>query len=307
MALALSTSWNACKHTDSRSMLFEISQLKFSEIELSFNLTPGMIKEIPKAMFDFGFKAVSLHNYCPIPESFEREDALPDCYSISSLNQNERELAVKYTKNTIDTASRLKASFVVLHSGRVEIEDKTKKLISLYENKGKGSDEFNDLKKSFIQERKKAVLPFLDSAISSIDELSQYAKDRGVSLGIENRVYYREIPSFEEIGIILERFNHRNVFYWHDTGHAKIMQNLGFTENDDYLESYGNRLAGVHLHNVSGFLDHQPLQKGDLDFSAITRHLKKNTIKVIEVHQPSTSEDIIKSREFLEEIFNGII
>jgi len=46
MPLALSTSWNAYRYNDAGSLLFEIKQLGFSNIELSFNLTAQMVDEI---------------------------------------------------------------------------------------------------------------------------------------------------------------------------------------------------------------------------------------------------------------------
>jgi len=307
MPLALSTSWNACKHTNSRSMLFEIKQLNFKDIELSFNLTVEMLEEIPGVISDFGLKVVSLHNYCPAPEEFKRGDALPDCYSISSLDPQERKLAIKYTKRSIDQACALKASAVVLHCGRVEIEDKTRELILLYGQGAEGLEEFQVLRNNFIKERQRMASLFLDCTLCSLDELNLYARDRGIILGVENRFYYREIPSFEEVEVILDKFQGSNVFYWHDTGHERVMQNLGFAKNSNYLEAYGSKLAGIHLHNVTDCFDHQPLQRGDLNFSALRPYLKKETIKVIEVHQPAAPTDIRESRELLENIFNGII
>jgi len=307
MPLALSTSWNAYRYTDAKSMLFEIKQLGFNNIELSFNLTGSMLDEIAKSAHVFGLDITSLHNYCPIPEGLSREDALPDCYSISSLNPGERKLAVKYSKRTIDTAHSLGASAVVLHCGRVEIKDRTKELIFLYNNGKKDSREFKGLKEAFIKERSLVAKDFLDSALYSIEELSLCAAEKGILLGIENRFYYREIPSFEEIGIILGKFKGANVFYWHDTGHAKVMQNLGFTEGDNYLKAYAQEMAGIHLHNVAGCLDHQPLNKGELDFLEFKPYLKKETLKVIEAHQPATAVDIEESRRLLEGIFNGIL
>ena len=307
MPLALSTSWNAYRYTEARSMLFEISKLNFRNIELSFNLTDSMVREIPKAAKELGITITSLHNYCPIPEGFSREKGLPDCYSISSLNPQEKALALRYTKKTIDTAESLGACVVVLHCGRVEIEDKTKELVFLYQSNKKEDSEFKRIKEVFLQERSNKAGPFLESAISSLKELSLYAKERGVLLGIENRVYYREIPDFDEIGIILNKLSDENVFYWHDTGHAKVMQNLGFIEGRDYLKEYSGRLIGVHLHNVIGCLDHQPLKKGDLDFSYLKPYLNKETHKVIEVHKPATARDIEESKSLLEGIFNDII
>jgi len=307
MPLALSTSWNAYRYAEARSMLFEISKLKFSNIELSFNLTDSMVEEIPGVAKELGIKITSLHNYCPIPEGFSREKGLPDCYSISSLNPQERALAVKYTKKTIDTANTLGARVVVLHCGRVEIEDKTKELAFLYQNNKKEVSEFKMIKEAFSQERSSKAGPFLENVMSSLKEISLYAKEREILLGIENRVYYREIPNLNEIGIILDNFRDENIFYWHDTGHARVMQNLGFTEGRDYLKEYSSRLIGVHLHNVIGCLDHQPLTKGDLDLSCLKAYLNKDTHKVIEVHKPATARDIEESKSLLEGIFHDII
>ena len=288
-------------------MLFEISKLNFSNIELSFNLTDSMVGEIPQVAKELGIKITSLHNYCPIPEGFSREKGLPDCYSISSLNPQERALAVKYTKKTIDTANTLGARVVVLHCGRVEIEDKTKELAFLYQNNKKEVSEFKRIREAFLRDRLNKAGPFLESVLSSLEEISLYAKERGIFLGVENRVYYREIPNFNEIGIILNKFRDKNIFYWHDTGHAKVMQDLGFTDGRDYLKEYSKRLIGIHLHNVIGCLNHQPLAKGDLDFSCLKAYLNKETHKVIEVHKPATARDIEESKILLEGIFHDII
>lgn len=307
MPLVFSTSWNASRLTRAREMFFEIKKLGFLDLELSFNLLAPMIGEIKELLWSSDFKVRSLHNFCPIPEGLKREEALPDYYSISSLDKEERDLAIRFTKRSIDTAGLLGAKVVILHCGRVEMQDQTRKLISFYDQDMKDTVGFRELKEDFLRERAAISQPFLDYALDSLADLNKYARGQAVYLGVENRFYYREIPNLEEIGIILDEFRSSNIFYWHDTGHAQVMENLGLAKHKDYLDLYGKAMIGTHLHNVVGCLDHQAPVTGQFDFSVLKPYLRKETFKVIEAHRQATASEIKKSKELLESIFDGLI
>ena len=302
MALALSTAWNAFRHDNGEKVLFEIKDLGFKEVELGFNLTALMIEDIGRVLKDSSLKIVSLHNYCPVPETFKREDALPDCYSMSSIGKEERQLAVDFTKRSIDTAASLGAKVLVLHCGRVEIRDRTRDLIDLYSRDLKDSQEFRELRDDTVKERESLSQTFLENTLKSLEELNKHAQKAGVLIGVETRFYYSEIPSFDEIGIILKKFKGSSIFYWHDTGHAQLMENLGFARHEDYLKQYSKSMIGIHLHDILGCQDHMAPGKGSLDFKKFAPFLKKNTVKVIEAHHPATAQEIIQGRRFLEEV-----
>ena len=305
MGVGLSTSWNAFRCPKAKDLVDEIGALGFQEIELSFNLTSRIVEDIAEVAQQQKIEIVSLHNYCPIPEGLPPKEALPDCYSLASINEEERKKAVQYTQRTIDTASALAAKVVVLHMGRVEMPDATGDLIALYLEGSKNTKDFQELKSTFFAERARRVRPFFDNTLRSLEELGRYAQDKGVDLGIENRFYCREIPSFEELGVILNKFRGSRIKYWHDTGHARIMENLGVIRQKEYLDAYSPDICGIHIHNVVACRDHRSPQAGEIDFSDLPCYLNKDTLKIIEAHYPASADELKEGRKFLEVLLDG--
>jgi sugar phosphate isomerase/epimerase len=302
--LALSTAWNAFRHRDAKAIVEEIKSIGFNSVELNFSLPKKIIEDIALLQKTHQIEVVSLHNYCPLPEGQSPFEASPDNYSLAALDEWQRIRAIRNTKETIDTANRLKAKAVVLHAGRVEMPEITKTLIRIYKSGGKDSQEFKRIKDEFIKERRSKIRPHLDAVLKSIDELAGYAQEAKIYLGIETRFYYREIPSFDEIEIILKNFKNSSVFYWHDVGHAQVMENLGFFKHRDYLERYAKSLIGIHIHGIKGCDDHLAPFDTDLDLNMVVTFIKKDTLKVVESHSNATKDDLIKARDKLGEIFS---
>ncbi|MFC1645634.1 sugar phosphate isomerase/epimerase family protein [Candidatus Omnitrophota bacterium] len=298
---ALSTSWNAKTRDSNRQTVDEIKNLDFDCIELCFSHTKRELNQIYKNQ---SIRVISLHNFSPIPDGLSRKKALPDCFSLSSPNSSERKKAVKFTKRTILFAKKFRARAVVLHTGRVETHDYTKQLIRIKSKKHNKSCEFDSLKEVAISERERNKARYIENIFKSMRELSDFAFNQGISLGVENRIYIREIPNFEEIKIFLDNFHKKGVFYWHDTGHAYILEKLGFAKHLSYLKEYGKYLLGIHLHDVKGFQDHKAPFTGEINFKALKPYVKKDTIKVIEAHKPATAGEIILAKNKLERLFN---
>ncbi|MGD0335795.1 MAG: sugar phosphate isomerase/epimerase [Candidatus Omnitrophota bacterium] len=305
MPFALSTSWNAFRHDNAKDMLFEIKKLGFRDVELGFNLSPLMVTDAAKLQKKGEVRILSIHNFCPIPRGLKRNIVLPDYYAMSSLDEDERALSLKYTRKTIDTAALLGAKAVVLHCGRVQIPDKTRALIALYEAGLKDTGEFRAQKSSMQKERKVSSGPFFQNTLRSLNILNSYARKKGVRLGIETRFYHREIPSIEEIGIILKEFKGGNLSYWHDTGHAQLMENLGFWRHMQYLDLYGSSMLGIHLHDITKGRDHQAPGKGEFDFRILKKYLNSAVLKILEIHQPATAGDIKEATKYISGLLNG--
>ncbi len=306
MPFSLSTSWNAFRHSSGEEMLEEILALGFTGVELSFNLTRSMVDGVKKAAGEGRVRVSSVHNYCPVPDGMERHRALPDCYSMSSPDREERAAAVKFAKRSIDTAAELNAAAVVLHCGRVEMPDRTRDLIAVCRRGERESALFCGTREAFIREREQAAGVFFSNALRSLEELDAYASRLKIRLGIENRFYYREIPSFEETGEIFRRFGGSSLCFWYDTGHGRIMEDLGFAAPDGFLGRYSRILGGLHLHNVKDFQDHlPPSADGDIDFRLIAGEIRQCPVRVIEAHHPAAGESVSGSRSFLERIIDA--
>lgn len=301
---SFSTSWNAKRQNSAESLIEEIQRLGFDSIELNFTLTAPLVEGIYPLVEKGLIKVVSLHNYCPMPKGLTKDEASPDLFSISSLDKEERLLGIEQTKCTIDTAYKLGAKAVVVHSGKVEMEHSGKELKELYLKNQQPAKEYETFKQVLVRERNQKSKAHLKAALSSLENLSQYAQRYSISLGIETRYYLNEIPSFDEVGIILKYFSGSNLFYWHDVGHAYVHEKMGIAKSLDYLNAYGGRMLGIHIHDVKGIEDHKAPLTGDVDFKAFTPFLNNNgVIKVIEVHSHASAEEIVKGTKYLESLY----
>ena len=298
--LGISTSWNAKSAPDAVSMIREIRGMGFDRIELNFTLTSRDICDIISVKGRERIEITSLHNFCPIPNGTSPEEASPDYYSLSSLDEEERKKALNATKRSIETAERLGASVVILHLGKIKIKDKTRRLAATLDNKAN----YERIKKNMLKERKESAPKYLDRTFASIEALLRYAKQNGVRLGIENRYYYSEIPSPEEIAVLFSRFEDKSIGYWHDVGHAQIFENIGlFNHKKDFLDRLSGKIIGMHLHDITGVDDHRAPLQGSFDFAILKPYVKNDTHLVLEPHQPATPEEIKKGAGYLRALF----
>ena len=122
-------------------------------------------------------------------------------------------------------------------------------------------------------------------------------------MGVENRYYYQEIPDFEEIGIIMDRFSKGSIRYWHDVGHAVCWEELGVVPRDTFLRMFSNRMLGIHLHDVVGVRDHRVPLSGNFDFTRLKPYVSGETLKVVEAFVPAPEEDVVRGMAYIQECF----
>jgi sugar phosphate isomerase/epimerase len=286
---ALSTCWNASRHTDGRAMLSEIRQLGFEAAELSHNtrisLVPGIIEAVDKGEI----RISSLHNFCPLPMGVNH--AAPNLYQFTAERPRERDLAERYTLKTIEFAARLRASVVVLHLGSIEMKDYTDRLLEMVADGAKETSKYERLSADLDAKREALKEPCLERIRASLKKLLPEAESRGIKLAIENRQGLEELPFESDFQFLFRDLPSPNLVYWHDTGHAQIKENLGFMPHAMLLESQREHLCGFHIHDVQfPGRDHRPPGSGTIDFAALKRWVRPGDIKVFEFDPALTVE-----------------
>jgi sugar phosphate isomerase/epimerase len=298
--IGLSTVWTSRDARSGEELLGPILDLGFEGVELEYRITEQLYKEIRPRIRNNEVQVLSIHNYFPVPPMIPPEQVSGDCFSLSSLDREERDNGVSYTVRTLETAHDLEAQVVVLHLGRVEADLSRNGLQQLYQE-NPSNDEVAKLLQQEREERSRLRAPHLDALLFSLERIVKRASQLGVVVGIENRYYFQEIPDIEEIGIILDQFRGGPIGYWHDTGHAAVSEALGILQHEELLRLYTSHLVGTHLHDARGMDDHKPPGQGEIDFAMVNRYLPNGAIKIMEIQPSARGHEILNGLDFLKE------
>ncbi len=301
--IGLSTAWVTEREgITGRDVVDEIVELGFRGMELEYRVTETMYREMRPLILKGRIKVMSIHNFFPLPDDIPLSEASGDRYLLSSPEKGERELAIRMTIRTMECAEDLGAKALVLHLGKVDMEPEYERLYDLFSRRRLGSPEGHLFLEGKLKERREMRDAYLESIFFSLDQLNREAEKRGILLGLENRYHYQQIPDFEEIGLILKRFSGGSIRYWHDIGHAHVLERLGIIEPGSLLQSYGSLNVGVHIHDAIGTGDHRAPGTGEIDFVSLTDGIRCAPIKILEVHKKSRRLQLMRGRDMLKRI-----
>jgi len=301
---SLSTCWNSGRHTDGRAMLREIRDLGFEYAELSHGIRISLLPGILDAVQAGEIKISTLHNFCPLPMGVHYP--APNLFKFSSEDRRERESAWKHSLKTIETAARVGAKLVVLHSGQVDIKDYNDKLEDMVARGERETPRYRKLVEEMDSKRERRKERALELSLDMIRNLADAAAGEGLLLGIENREAVEEIPFDHDLPIFLAQLP-PNVRYWHDCGHAQIKENLGLIQHALHLEGMAERLGGLHVHDViadeEGQHDHCPPGFGMIDYAALRPWVRSEHIKVLELSPGTESDHVRRGFEHIKSVW----
>jgi sugar phosphate isomerase/epimerase len=291
--LGVSTCWRSRSLADGDRIIRDMAQIGAKAVELDYRLSPAMLDSALKAMDELGIKPLSMHAVCPALANKKSRDHA-EAFMLCSPDEDERREAVRDVAVCLRTASELGIRAVPLHCGIILMERLTFALQRMYDDGTILSQEGRRAVSQFAARRMKERGVTFDQLLKSLEEINEEADRFDVFVGVENRYYMEELPDFEELCVIFDRMKGSRMRYWHDTGHAQVQENLGFTPHEAYLAEFSDLLIGVHLHDARGYSDHSapPMNADDgVDFGMVKKYLKPDTIRIMELKDSVSAQD----------------
>ncbi|MES2308228.1 MAG: TIM barrel protein [Verrucomicrobiota bacterium] len=295
MDLALSTCWNAPRHRDGKEMLQEIQEMGFKTVELGHNLRFSLWPGVRKAVNEGIVNVCSLHNFCPVPIEVIRPS--PNCFEFTSLSPQDRRAAVKATLQTLESAAQVGASAVVLHLGSYQRKAQvTEKLIQAWKSRSLFTKKTSSSKITYLLKRKKAM-PLIQSRLREcLDPILKKASELKLKLGVEFRSDIEEFPHADDFEWLFREYAGSPLYYWHDFGHAALMEMLGVINHHQFLQNQIPHLLGAHLQDFSPpDNDHLALGEGSLPLDQLLPLLPEKSIAVLELSPKIPREHLIEN------------
>src|SRR5580698_6330050 len=196
--LALSTAWCSHRHADGYAMLREMADQGFSHAELSHGIRITLVDGILKAVEQGVIQVSSVHNFCPLPPGITQ--AAPNLYEPSAIDSTERDQWVRQTKRSIDFAARVQARVLVCHLGSafflwLNPVRKLQAYLEAHPEAGRtGDKKYQALLAKAVAKLRRRMGRFWDNTKDSIGKVLDYAAERHVILGFENREKFEELP-----------------------------------------------------------------------------------------------------------------
>lgn len=288
-------------------MLQEMVALGFEYVELSHGIRITLVPGILRAVEEGLVKISSTHNFCPLPTGVVQ--AAPNLFEPSSREHREHDQWLRHTRRSIDFAAQVKARALVCHLGSVAFfwfnpARDVRNYLRDHPEAGRTAEDtkYHALLKKSLARLRKRMPPFWEQVKTSIDEVLEYARQKNVKLGFENREKFEELPLDSDYADFLAGLPaDAPVGYWHDTGHADIKESMGLLKHREHLEKLAPRAIGFHLHDVSADgHDHQPIGEGHIDFKMISSFWRPHHLLTIELGPRITVEEVQASKRAIE-------
>ncbi len=297
--LALSTMYaQQQRFDDGAAFARYAAEAGYDAIEISHSTQEGKLQQILAAGI---LPVTSVHQ--PAPWVRHHDGRGNSHVNLAATDEDERRAAVEYAKASIAWAGRIGADRLVVHLGQVsdvpEQFEEELAMRKMFDSGDMDAEQFEAWREAAIAKRNGDAEPYLAAAKHSLQELVRAAEPHRVTIGLENRYHYHEIPHPHEYEELLDGLAPEQAGYWHDTGHAEVLHRLGFIDRHEWLSRNNHRIVGAHLHDVTGIGDHRAPGDGDVEWDYIVAGISGLARYTLEINQHQSDERVVGAIGFL--------
>jgi sugar phosphate isomerase/epimerase len=292
MKFAISTRWNASRHTSGEEMIDELLSAGADHMELGYDTRIDLLPGIEAKLSSGEISICSVHNYCPVPMGVLKGH--PELWTFAALDKHTHELAVQHTLRTLQFASEMGASLVVIHCGYAPLRrTSTYDLMEMIALNQQNTARYDKVFMKFIKERDKRAAKHLEQVMKALEFLLPHAEQLNVQLGLENLPTLEAVPNEGEMELLVQQFPSPYLKYWHDLGHGQIRENLGFINHLSWMERLAPVMGGMHLHDVANRLqDHTMPPFGEFGLQRFAPFASDAIPMVLEPSNRATFEEV---------------
>ncbi len=300
--LALSTMFaQQARFDDGAAFARFAAEAGYDAIEISHSTQTGKLRQIIDCA---ALPITSVHQ--PAPWVRHHDGRGNSHCNLAAVDADERNAAIDYAVESIDWAARIGVDRLVVHLGQVgdepEMFAEELEMRRMFDSERAEDPRFEELRNAAMRRREQERGPYLAAAKEALKSLVREAERHGIAIGLENRYHYHEIPLVDEYEELLDGFTLEQAGYWHDVGHAEVLDRLGFVDKRSWLDAHSMRTIGAHLHDVLGIGDHRAPGDGDVDWDYVVAGLNHLPRYTLEINQHQPDERVGDAIAFLERL-----
>ncbi len=291
---SLSTACYGTRLDSIEDQAFAAVAMGFRRIELGLSDKPVTMNGFEDTRRETGIEVNSIVCGCLNPRSEFMSGT-----RLGSLDEDQRERAINSLRRHSHLAEKYHCPTVILRGCAVESSELVVEAAHHHSdlvNQGPTEEVVANVQ-DFVHRAQKGAQRQIEHLCRGIHGLT--AEFPGLVYALEPGLHFSDILNFEAMGWVLDDLAKQGVRYWHDTGTVHTRQHAGLPGQGQWLESYGDRMVGVHLQGATGTTSMLPPGSGEVDFKLVCDYVPSEADKVIEIDPKHGRTEILGAVRFL--------
>lgn len=294
--LVLSTSCFGSRLKSIEDQAFAAVAMGFRKLELGLSEAPVEMNGFEATQRETGIVVTSVIAGCLKARSPNMASTL-----LAHPDPDLREQALNSVRRHIRLARSHGAPTVIVRGSRIADDELQREALVIARRSFKdGLDD--ELKEEIaelahrIQMRAQPQIEHLCRSLHSL--MHEFPETR---LAIEPGEDLDDILGFEAMGWVLADLDRSTLGYWHDVGRLHQREKSGLPKQGKWLDTFSNRMFGLHLQDASADEVEMPPGTGEVDFRLLAEYIPKDIPRVVEISASHGRAEILQSVRFLME------